>query len=210
MKIKIFQFNQVCVNTYLISDETNEAAIIDCGASYEREYKQLTDYITENNLNLKLLLNTHLHFDHVLGNQFIYEKYGLKPQYNEREDAMPSLMTQSAAFGLSLNYEPVKAEHFIESGDIIRFGNTSLKALLTPGHSPGGLSFYSEENKCVFTGDTLFKYDIGRTDLWGGDEKTLLNAIRTQLISLPDETIVYPGHGPASTIKDEKQNNPYI
>jgi glyoxylase-like metal-dependent hydrolase (beta-lactamase superfamily II) len=200
----------VQVNTYVLYDETKEAVIIDCGVSNSREEKQLKEFIQSNELKLKHLLNTHLHFDHVLGNHFIYETYGLKPQYHEAESFMPDLKMQAGSFGLILDYEQVKAEHFIQNGELIQFGNTSLKALLTPGHSPGSLSFYCEKNSCVFTGDALFRHDIGRTDLWGGDEDTLINAIRNQLLTLPEDTKIYPGHGPASTVKEEKQQNPYI
>ncbi|MDR0866686.1 MAG: MBL fold metallo-hydrolase [Candidatus Symbiothrix sp.] len=210
MQIKLFEFNMVHVNTYLIYDETKEAAIIDCGASTEEERTRITEYINFHGLKLTYLLNTHLHFDHVLGNRFVYETYGLKPQYHEAEDLMPGLRVQAGAFGFPIDYEPVSAEHFIKEGDTIQFGNTVLKALLTPGHSPGSLSFYSKEDNCVFTGDALFRHDIGRTDLWGGNEDTLLNAIRTQLLSLPEDTEIYPGHGPASTVKEEKKHNPYI
>lgn len=210
MKIKIFEFNPVSVNTYLIYDETNEAALIDCGASDEKEFSRLEEYIHYHHLNLKHLLNTHLHFDHVLGNHFIYEKYGLKPEYHENEESMPGLRAQSSAFGLGLNYEPISAEHFIEERDIIQFGNTQLKALFTPGHSPGSLSFYCEKDNCVFTGDALFRSSIGRTDLWQGNINILLDSIQKNLLTLPNNTIVYPGHGPASTIGEEKNNNPYL
>jgi glyoxylase-like metal-dependent hydrolase (beta-lactamase superfamily II) len=198
------------VNTYVLYDETKEAVIIDCGVSNDREEKQLKEFIQSTELKLKYLLNTHLHFDHVLGSHFIYENYGLKPQYHEAEDAMPNLKMQAGSFGLSLDYEPVKAGRFIQNGELIQFGNTTLKALLTPGHSPGSLSFYCEKDACVFTGDALFRHDIGRTDLWGGDEDTLINAIRNQLLTLPEDTKIYPGHGPASTVKEEKLQNPYI
>jgi len=210
MQIKIFEFNMVCVNTYLIYDETKEAVLIDCGAYTANEYKQLAEYINSNQIKLKHLLNTHLHFDHVFGNRFIFDTYGLKPQYHEIEAAMPGLKTQATGYGIPINYEPITAEHFINENDSIQFGNSELKAILTPGHSPGSLSFYSEKGNCVFTGDTLFKHDIGRSDLWGGNEGTLINAIREKLLTLPDNTIVYSGHGPASTIKEEKQLNPYI
>jgi glyoxylase-like metal-dependent hydrolase (beta-lactamase superfamily II) len=200
----------VYVNTYLLYDDTREAVLIDCGAFTGEEQKQVQNYIADNGLKLKHLLNTHLHFDHVLGNHFIYETYGLRPQYNEADDQMPTLRMQAAGFGLPVNYEPVYAEHFIHNGEYIRFGNTVLKALLTPGHSPGSLSFYCEKEGCVFTGDALFRYDIGRTDLWGGNEETLIAAIKNQLLTLPENTIVYPGHGPASTIGEEKKGNDYL
>jgi len=210
MQIKIFEFNPVSANTYLIYDETKEAAIIDCGASTSEEWRELKEYIDFHNIQLKKVLNTHLHFDHVLGNHFLYETYGLKPEYNVAEDSIPELRLQASAFRFSISYEAVKAEHFINENDLILFGNTTLKALLTPGHSPGSLSFYSEKGKCVFTGDALFRHDIGRSDLWGGNENTLISSIKNKLLTLPDDTIVYPGHGPASIVKEEKQYNPYI
>ena len=210
MQIKIFEFNPVQVNTYLIYDETQEAAIIDCGAFTTEEQERLKDYIASNGLILKHLLNTHLHFDHLLGNRFIYDTYGLKPEYQEEEESLPGLQKQTLIFGLPVDYEPVAAGHFLNDDDSIRFGNTTLQAILTPGHSPGSLSFYCREANCVFTGDALFRHDIGRTDLWGGNEETLLTAIRTKLLTLPDDTVIYPGHGPASTVHEEKLHNPYI
>ena len=210
MQIKVFEFNPVSVNTYLIYDETKEAALIDCGVSSKKEQEELTEYIHSHGLKIRRLLNTHLHFDHVLGNRFIYDTYGVKPQYHEADDSMPSLRMQAGMFGFPILYEPIGAERFIGDGDIVSFGNTALIALLTPGHSPGSLSFYDEKDRCVFTGDALFQHDIGRTDLWGGNEAVLLNSIRTKLLTLPDDTTVYPGHGPSSTILEEKQQNPYL
>ncbi|MCL1939010.1 MAG: MBL fold metallo-hydrolase [Candidatus Azobacteroides sp.] len=210
MQIKIFEFNPVSVNTYLIYDETKEAALIDCGASSKREQDELKEYIHSQGLKIKRLLNTHLHFDHVLGNRFIFDTYGIKPQYHEADDSMPNLRMQAGMFGFPIQYESISAERFIGDADIISFGNTALLALLTPGHSPGSLSFYDEKDHCVFTGDALFQHDIGRTDLWGGNEEILLHSIRTKLLTLPDDTILYPGHGPSSTIGEEKQHNPYL
>ena len=210
MQIKFFEFNPVYVRSYLIYDETKEAAIIDCGAYTDDEQQRLKKYIDSNGLKIKYLLNTHLHFDHILGNQFIYETYGIRPQYHKTEESMPGLRKQTIVFGLPINYEPAGAEHYIQDDDIISFGNIRLKALLTPGHSPGSLSFYSEENQCVFTGDVLFQHGIGRTDLWGGNENTLISSIQNKLLTLPENTAVYPGHGPSTTVKEEKELNPYI
>jgi len=210
MQIKIFECNPVHVNTYLLYDETKEAALIDCGAFTAEEQERITHFISSNGLQLKHLLNTHLHFDHLLGNRFIYETYGLKPEYHQSEETMPGLKKQTIIYGIPVNYEPVGADRFINEGDEIHFGHTTLKALFTPGHSPGGLSYYCQNSHCAFTGDTLFRHDIGRTDLWGGNGSTLINAIQTQLLTLPDDTVIYPGHGPASTVKEEKQHNPYI
>jgi glyoxylase-like metal-dependent hydrolase (beta-lactamase superfamily II) len=210
MQIQLFEFNPVCVNTYLLHDETKEAVIIDCGAFTDKEQQRIREYIDRNELTLKRLLNTHLHFDHLLGNRFIYDTYGLQPEYHEQEEAMPGLKQQATIFGIPIPYEPVAAGRFIHAGDEIHFGRTVLKALLTPGHSPGSLSFHCPNDRSVFTGDALFRHDIGRTDLWGGNEKVLIHAIRTQLLTLPDDTKIYPGHGPASTVEEEKQHNPYI
>lgn len=210
MEIKIFVFNPIKENTYLLYDESKEAVIIDCGASTPDEENELKEYINAHNLQLKHLLNTHLHFDHAIGNHFIYETYGLKPQYNRLEETMPGLKTQAGGIGLQVGYEPVLADHHLKEGDEIRFGNTTLKAIISSGHSPGSLSYYSEKDQCVFTGDALFYHSIGRTDLWGGNEEELLTNITTKLLRLPDDTTVYPGHGPSSTVSEEKKNNPYI
>ena len=209
LKIKTFVFNPVMENTYLLFDETQEAAIIDCGASNDHEQKQIANFIKENKLNLKRLLNTHLHFDHVLGNRFIYETYGLKPEYSREEESLPELKQLNAMFS-PIKYEPVNAGHYIEHEEEITFGNTSFKALFTPGHTSGGLSFYSEKDGCVFTGDTLFQHDIGRTDLPGGNHKQILESISNQLFTLPESTVVYPGHEQPTTVEEEKLHNPHF
>ena len=209
LKVKVFVFNPIMENTYLLYDETQEAIIIDCGASNEKEEKQVADFIKENKLKLKRLLTTHLHYDHLLGNGFIYENYGLKPEYHESEDSISGIKELNAALAPT-RYKQIEAGHFIEHEEEIVFGNTTLKALLTPGHSIGGLSYYSEKDGCVFTGDTLFYHDIGRTDLLGGNHKELINSIRNHLFTLPDNTVVYPGHELPTTIEEEKLNNPHF
>ncbi|MDR1763081.1 MAG: MBL fold metallo-hydrolase [Dysgonamonadaceae bacterium] len=197
LNIKIFVVNQVRENTYLIWDETREAAIIDCGAYYDEEKTEIVKFIKDNNLTLKRILNTHLHFDHIMGNAFLFKTYGIKPEYNAEDEEMP------------FKSGHVKAEHYLSDGDEIRFGNTVLKAIATPGHSPGSLSFYCADAGCVFTGDALFHLDIGRTDLWKGDYEELLRSIRTRLFALPETTVVYPGHEESSTIGVEKRENPH-
>jgi len=208
LQIKRFEFNLVGENTYLIYDETKEAAIIDCGAFSDAEKTLLNGFITQNQLSLKHLLNTHLHFDHSFGNKFIYDTYGIAPEYHQKEEEIPNLKEQAARFGIKITYEDVAAARYLEDGDIISFGNTELKAILVPGHSPGSLCFYSEENAVLFTGDVLFEEGIGRSDLWGGDSLQLVSGIKNKLLTLPEDTIVYPGHGPATTIKHEKRYNP--
>ena len=209
LKVKVFVFNPIMENTYLLYDETKEAIIIDCGASNEREEKQVADFIKGNELKLKRLLTTHLHYDHLLGNGFIYETYGLKPEYHKSEDSILGIKELNAALA-PVRYKQIEAGHFIEHEEEIVFGNTTLKALLTPGHSIGGLSYYSEKDGCVFTGDTLFYHDIGRTDLPGGNHNELINSIRNHLFTLPDNTVVYPGHESPTTIEEEKLNNPHF
>ena len=209
LKLKVFIFNPLMVNTYVLYDETQEAVIIDCGASNESEQKQVADFIGKEKIIPKRLLNTHIHFDHVLGNRFIFETYGLKPEYHRMKEPNSGLKKLNTILS-PIKFEPIYAEHFIEHGDEIVFGNMQLVALLTPGHSLGGLSFYCEKNGCVFTGDTLFYHDIGRTDLLGGNQKRLIASIQDHLFTLPDNTVVYPGHEQPSTIEEEKLNNPHF
>jgi len=209
LKMKVFIFNPLMVNTYVLYDETEEAVIIDCGASKEEERKQVSDFIGKEKLKLKRVLNTHIHFDHVLGNRFIYETYGLKPEYHRAEEAKFGLKRLNAILS-PIKFDPIYAEHYIEHEDVIAFGNVRLLVLFTPGHSLGGVSYYSEENGCVFTGDTLFYHDIGRTDLLGGNHKKLIESIQDYLFTLPDNTVVYPGHAFPTTIEEEKLNNPYF
>ena len=209
LKIKTFVFNPIMENTYLLYDETQEAVIIDCGASNKNEEKQMIDFIKDKNLKLKRLLNTHIHFDHILGNRFIFETYGLKPEYHKAEEVIMGLKKLNQLFS-PIKFDPVDAGNFIEHEDEIIFGKTHIKALLTPGHSAGSLSFYIQESECVFTGDTLFQHDIGRTDLLGGNHSELLKSIQNHLFTLPDSTVVYPGHELPTTIEEEKLHNPYF
>jgi len=210
MRIYKFEFNQIEENTYLIQDETNNAVIIDCGVFFPEEEVQLKQFVEKNNLTPTRLLNTHLHLDHAFGNRFIYETYGILPEYNKAEESMPCLRDQARNFNIMVNDPDIQAINYIEDGDIITVGSIQLKALLIPGHSPGSLCFYSEEGACVFTGDVLFNGSIGRSDLWGGDLNRLISGIVEKLLTLPDDTVVYPGHGPSTTIGDEKKNNPYF
>lgn len=209
LQIQRFIFNPIEENTYLLFDETKEAVIIDCGASTDEEQKQVSDFLVEKDLKLKHLLNTHIHFDHVLGNQFICETYGLKPQYHRAEEAVFGLGKLNVLFS-PVKYKPIYAEHFLEHEEEIRFGNTRIKALFTPGHSLGGLCFYFEQDRCLFSGDTLFYHDIGRTDLLGGNHSKLIQSIKNHLFTLPESTVVYPGHALPTTIGEEKLNNPYF
>ena len=210
--IKQFTFNFFGENTYLLYDETKEAVIIDCGCIMPEEEKALSVFLEKNNLTLKKLLSTHYHFDHVIGNAYIFQKYGIRPEmhHDEKNAATPTLNMQASKFGIQMNFEEIEPLRYIEDNEEIRFGNSVLKAILVPGHSPASLAFYSEADNLLFSGDALFAGSIGRTDLWGGDYGTLISNIEKRLLILPDNTTIYPGHGPKTTIGNEKINNPYL
>lgn len=207
MNVKCFEFNFLPVNTYVVWDETKEAAVIDPGCFYPGETEQLAGFIKDNNLTIKLLLDTHLHFDHVFGNNFVEETYGVKAKANDLD--MPWIKTMSArlsVFGIRYDGQvnPIEPQNVLNEGDCVSFGNTQLDVLHIPGHSPGSLVFWNREQKCVFTGDVMFQGSYGRTDFPDGDHQALMTGIREKLLTMPDDTIVYPGHGPATVIKHEK------
>ncbi len=212
MQIKIFQFNPIEENTYLIWDDSSkEAAIIDCGAYYPQEKEELKLFIEDNKLLPKHLLNTHLHLDHAFGNKFIYDCYQLLPQYHRsEEEMMPGLQQQATHFGMKVETLSLGAGRYLKEEDTISIGNTILKVLELPGHSPVSLCYYAKEEGVLFSGDVLFHGSIGRTDLWGGNYKLLVSGIKNKLLTLPGETVVYSGHGKSTTIGAEKIHNPFL
>jgi hydroxyacylglutathione hydrolase len=210
MKIYRLVFSPIEVNTYILADESNDCAIIDCGCYDKSEFEELVNFISSKNLNPVLLLNTHCHLDHVFGNSFILEKYKLRP-FSSKDDEMNRIKSvqHAALFGLFMN-EPPEPAGFIEDNQIIKFADTELKALYVPGHTTGSIAFYCQKEGCVFTGDALFNGSIGRSDLEGGDHQTLLNSIRNRLFVLPQATVVYPGHGKETSIVKESMTNPFF
>lgn len=209
-KMKIFVFNPFQENTFLLYDESNECVIIDPGCNSDKEIDQLNQFITDNNLTLKYIINTHCHIDHLMGNAHLVNKYKV-PSIAHKAD-MPLLERSNdmaVAFGFNVDEPPVPTK-FVDEGDEINFGTTVLKILHVPGHSPGSIVFYNEQDKFVIVGDVLFQRSIGRTDLPGGDHDALINGIKQKLFTLPDEVVVYPGHGPSTTIADERSTNPYF
>ena len=211
MKIKRFEFNMFPVNCYVLADETGEAAIIDAGCYYKEEQQRLKDFIREQRLEIKHLLNTHLHADHVFGNAFAAREFGVGPEASQRDEfLLPGIAGFCKSFGFPLNEEPAPLGHYVTDGEIIRFGNTELKAISVPGHSPGSMVYYCEKESCLFSGDTLFKGSIGRADLEGGNFDDLRESIMSRLFVLPDNTVVYPGHGNETSIGNEKKNNPFF
>lgn len=212
MRIKRFEFNMFPVNCYVLADETtNEAAIIDAGCYYKEEQQRLKDFITEHRLTVKHLLNTHLHADHQFGNAFAEREFGTKPEAGQRDEfLLEGLAAFCKSFGFPLNEPPAALGHYVTEGEVIRFGNTELKAIAVPGHSPGSMVYYCKKDHCLFSGDTLFKGSIGRADLEGGNFDDLCENIVSKLFVLPDGTTVFPGHGSETSIGYEKMNNPFF
>lgn len=210
MDITIFTFNPFQENTYVLHDDSNECVIFDPGCSNKEEQNQLTDFIEANGLKPVKLVNTHCHIDHVLGNKFVAEKYGLHLISHEGESVVLAMQPQiSSMYGVPYDPSPEITE-FLDDGDTLSFGHTDLKVLFTPGHSPASISFYNEKTSIVIGGDVLFQGSIGRTDLPGGDFDTLAKSIREKLYVLPDDVVVYSGHGPSTTIGEEKRSNPFV
>ncbi|MDD3080333.1 MAG: MBL fold metallo-hydrolase [Paludibacter sp.] len=211
MTVTPLTFNPFMENTYVVFDETREAVVIDAGCFTDDEKHALSRYIDSNHLTLKRVLNTHLHIDHQFGNQYLFETYGLKPEACKADEfLLDGVRGQAQMFGLPYNETSQELGAYIEDNQEIKFGNTVLKAILVPGHSPGSLAFYSEKDDVLFAGDVLFQGSIGRTDLPQGDYATLIRSITNRLLPLPDSTVVYCGHGLSTTIGEERQNNPYL
>lgn len=208
MNIETFTFNPFQENTYLLYNEAKECIIVDPGCYDRGEQNILESYISKHGLTPIALLNTHCHLDHVFGNKFIDDKYGLKPHIHPKDQpVLDSVKMVVDMYGLNYDESP-KPVYF--DGDKFSAGGFSFDILFVPGHSPGHVAFYNAENKILISGDTLFKNSIGRTDLPGGDSDTLFESIQTQLFTLPDDTKVYPGHMESTEIGFEKKTNPFF
>ncbi len=209
--IKKFVFNPFSENTYVVWDEeTSEGMVLDPGCIDPFEEKQLEDFIADRNISVKYLIITHCHIDHILGCKFVKDKYS--PVFIVPEDDLPLLENadkQGETFGIEIEKPPLPDEYLSENSKI-GLGNSIIKILSTPGHSPGEHCLYFEHEKFCITGDVLFQKSIGRTDLWGGDYSILLNSIKEKLFKLPDDVIIYPGHGERSEIGIEKRENPFL
>jgi len=208
--IKRFVFNPFQENTYLLYNETKEAVLIDAGCYAQAERDKLSNFLKDNNLTLKRLLNTHSHIDHILGNQFIVDNYSLDLEsHKEDEFLIERAKDQAAAFGITIE-STILPKKYLNEGDQIKFGNSVLDIIHAPGHSPGSIVFYNKEEKFMIVGDVLFNQSIGRTDLPGGNYDTLINSIKTKLFPLGDDMEVYCGHGANTTIGQERISNPFL
>ncbi|MBM3403049.1 MAG: MBL fold metallo-hydrolase [Bacteroidetes bacterium] len=210
IQIKSFAFNPYQENTYVLHDDTLECVIIDPGMYTGEEQNAFLKYIADNNLKPVLLLNTHCHIDHVLGNKFIYDTYGLFPQFHKGEEmVLNSIVSYAPQMGIRYEVSPLPQVYLPESG-IVNFGDSELELIFAPGHSPAHLCFFNKKDDFLIGGDVLFYRSIGRTDLPGGNYDQLISSIREKLFTLPDATRVYPGHGSATSIGFEKQYNPFL
>ena len=198
-------------NTYVVSDDTHEAVVIDCGALYDEERQAIVNYIDSQQLKPVHLLCTHGHFDHNFGNDTIWHTYGLKPEVAAADEKLMDLKTQvEQMIGTGYQNDVPPIGRLLTTDDIISFGTHRLTILPTPGHTPGSVSFYCREEGIVFTGDTLFRMSIGRTDFPEGSWKEMDESLHNVVARLPQETTVLPGHGPKTSIADETTYNPYL
>ena len=209
--IQRFLCNMLQENCYIVSDETRECVIIDCGAFYPEEKKAILQYIRDNQLIPKYLLATHGHLDHNFGNPFIFDEFGLKVDiHRDDADFIANYEEQAEKFFMLTNIEPLpEPGRLLTGNDVIEFGNHRLSIIETPGHSRGGVFFYCEEENVCFSGDSLFQGSIGRTDLMGGSMFMLLESLK-KITKLPENTVVLPGHGPQTTIGKELATNLYL
>jgi glyoxylase-like metal-dependent hydrolase (beta-lactamase superfamily II) len=210
LNVQPFTFNPVQENTYVVYNDAKQCCIIDPGCYFASEEKLLTDFIESNDLKPIYLLNTHCHLDHVFGNRFVGKKWGLELHLHQLEKQVLDLAPVSGQMW-QLPFDNYDGElRFFEEGDTINIGNEQLEILFTPGHSPGHVCFYSHAHKFLIGGDVLFQGSVGRTDLPGGDFATLEESIKTKLYTLPEDVIVYPGHGESTTIGEEMKTNPFV
>ena len=211
MVIETLVFNPFQENTYILHDETKECVIIDPGCLEDAEKKYLNKFIADKGLKPVRLLQTHLHLDHVFGTRYVADTWSLKLEAHPA-DAMflEQHVSYAASFGVQVTEEPPQDITPLEENDVVSFGNTSLKVISIPGHSPGGIVFYNENDKVLIAGDVLFRESIGRTDLPGGSHDILISSIKSKLLKLDDDVTVYPGHGPATTIGYERVHNMFL
>lgn len=210
MKIKTFVFNSFQVNTYLIQNNSNEAIIIDPACYNEAEQNELKKYVEDNGLTVKMALSTHGHIDHILGNKFVQRTFNC-PLFAHKDSEMYYKHAPSYGSVFSLDTSDIGyPDGELNDGQEIELGELKIKIIYTPGHAEGSVCIYLPEEKVLFSGDVLFQMGIGRTDLPGGNYEILMRSINEKLFVLPNETVVYPGHGPSTTIGAEKNENPFF
>lgn len=212
MIVKRFTFNVLNVNTYVLIDEkTNEAIVIDPGCQSAEERETFKDYIISNNLKIKRVIDTHLHFDHIYGQRFVEETFGVGAEACKKDITfLNHYQDLLVMFNMPMDDEALPLKGYLVDGDVVEVGSIRLNVLQVPGHSPGGLAFYEEKEHCAFVGDTILEGGIGRTDMHRGNYDTLVKSIKEKLLPLPDDTMLYSGHGEPATLDHEKECNPEI
>lgn len=212
MKIKTFVFNHFGENTYVVIDEsTKKCAIIDPGCFFDQEKQELKNFILSEKLHVECVLFTHCHLDHAFGARFVAQEFPLAEirAHKNEQILIDDALNQGLRYGINME-QPPHITHYINGGDVIHIGEIELQAIFVPGHSPGGLCFYSAKEGVLFSGDVLFQNSIGRSDFAGGNHDLLVEGIAQKLLCLPDETVVYCGHGHTTTIKSERENNDFL
>ncbi|NQU53875.1 MAG: MBL fold metallo-hydrolase [Bacteroidetes bacterium] len=210
IKVEKFVVNPLGENSFVLSDETGECIFIDPGFYFDEEHQEIKNYIATNKLTPVKITNTHCHFDHIMGVEFIRNEYKI-PFHAHKEDSfwVDNAAEQAQRFGMEVSsVSPIN--EFLVDKEFVKLGNSQLEIIHVPGHAPGHVVFYSKEDKILIAGDVLFYGSIGRTDLPGGDHETLISNIKNKLFSLPDDTKVYCGHGPETTLGFEKTTNPFL
>lgn len=208
--IQSFVFSPIQENTYLLYNDHKQCIIVDPGCYFKEEQDQLKQFIINNELKPQMLLNTHCHLDHVFGNQYVYDTWQLIPHIHKNEEIVLQFASKAGEM-YNLPFKNYSGPlNFLKERDKLNLNGNFLEVLFAPGHSPGHICFYCEKQNFIISGDVLFKQSIGRTDLPGGNYETLIKSIQTQLLTLPDETIVYSGHGSITTIGEEKTFNPFL
>lgn len=211
--VKQFAFNPFGVSTFVVYDpDSGDAVVVDPGMVSDAERRRFETFIDEQHLKPMQIVNTHLHVDHCIGNNWVSGRYGVETSANRADAFLGERVAQQAAsFGMSFDdMDGVKIDHDLKDGDIVKVGRYNLHVLEVPGHSPGGIALYSPDGGWVICGDSLFRGSIGRTDLPGGDHATLVSAVKAKLLTLPPQTMALPGHDRPTTIGEEKDRNPYL
>ena len=212
LTVKRFMCNPLQENCYVVSDDTSQCVIIDCGAYYDEEFEAIDSYIEQQRLTPVHLLATHGHLDHNFGNDHVYNRYHLSVEICAADQELVEHLAQQGAdlFGMMLSQQQAPTGRLLAEGDIVTFGNHKFSVLQTPGHTHGSCLFYCAAEHVVFTGDTLFRMSIGRTDFADGDWSEMEHSLSNVIALLPPDTVVYSGHGPQSLISEELQHNPYL
>ena len=212
MNATMMTVNPFGENMYILWDEdSREAVVVDPGMMREAEREMVTKFIEGQKLNVIHILLTHMHIDHITSARWLADKTGADVCACALDAQLGrELPDQVAQFHLKIESEPLVIDHILSDGDVLPLGEESIQVLHVPGHSPGGLAFYLPQSGLLISGDTIFNGSVGRTDLWGGDMAQLINSIREKILPLPDETVIVSGHGPTTTIADEKRCNPFL